>query len=192
MCKLPTVPNFVGNPKHIDIPICPWLNSVDLVIVVFDIDVVATACKWIDRWRSFQKPHALLEHKVFVKHRANWADINNVATKFIVYTFAGKNIDAFICAPAINIEFTCSGDFLCKPNTASAHDATVTIQHDVVANIFFALCNLFSIATTFASTVFIRIVLQRALTGLIACWTINWVVIEQHLHYCFLICCCFW
>src|SRR5262249_55464281 len=123
--------------------------------------------------------------KVLTGQRANWADIHNVAGIGIVESLARKKIDVATIAARKDTQLAGLGNFIEKPRTTCAQDAALLIQNHLWPQVHnFPLLNLlFDGKTAVVGTVVHIVILQLALTRLVANRTIDGMINQQKFQY---------
>ena len=181
--KLPAVTHFVGDPPLVDVVVLPRLDAVDAAVVVLDGNVVARCGDAVDRRGLLQEPHALLEEEVLVEQCADGAEIDDVPRQLVVERHARENVDLLGRTAAIDHEFVRARHFAGEAHTARAHDATIAVEEDVRADVLLRLLVLRFGEAALTTAVLVGVILQVALTRLIAHRAIDGVVDEEELHH---------
>ena len=182
MHELPAVADFVGDPEAIDRGIRTRLEPVHRTFGVLDREVVATGGQTVDGRRLGQEPHPLLEQEVFVQQRPHRTQVHHVRAEFVVEAHAREHINLLGRATTINNQLPRARDLLGEANTAGAHDATVGIQQDMLANVLLGGLDLGFEEAAFGPSVLVGVVLQVALARLVAYGAIHRVVDQQVFH----------
>jgi hypothetical protein len=149
--------------------ILTWLQAIEDIVVLIDIDAATRAATGTDAVFGFQPPDALLVQEVLAAQRTNRTEVDHVAGEFIVARVTREDIDLFVSSAADDLQFGRSTDLARESHAARTHDAAVGEQRDLIADVVLIGLNVLGLLqTAVAATVFVAVVLQPAFTGLIA------------------------
>ena len=127
-------------------------------------------------------PHSFFVQEVFAAKRADWAQVNDVASELVIARHFGKDIDLFVTTARNDLKFGRAADFSGEPNASSAHYASVCEQRDLLADMVLVHSLDFGlIQPTLGVAKFVGVVLEIALTCLIADRAIQRMIEEQQL-----------
>src|SRR5690606_32021860 len=162
-----------------DLEVLAGLDAVNAALVVLDPDVVAAGGDAVDGRGSLQEPHALGEQEVLVEQRAHRADVDDVRAQLVVQRPAGEDIDLALVAAAGDHQLARAGHFAGEAHAAGAHDAAIGVEGDVRPDILLGLLDLLLLEAAGRAAVLVAVVLQVALTRLVADGAVQRVVDQQ-------------
>ena len=131
-----------------------------------------------------QKPDAHLEAEILARESAHRADVHRVERVIAVEPLARIHREGRVAAPVEEAQHIVVGDFLHEADAARAHDATLVVEHDPLADVHpFWFFDFLFLKARLALAVFDGKFLQAALARLITNRAIERVVDQQKFHH---------
>lgn len=158
------------------------VDSHDVVFLVVDGHVAADGVHEVDGVLGEQLvgPRGVGEGAVV--ECSHWADISQVAAQFRVQHLLDVGVDLGGPASSRGAQVVEASDFLCEPDAAGAVDAPVHVGDDERSYVLVLHCPLVLVVPAGLVAVEVGVVLQVALSSLIADGAVEGVVSQQELH----------
>ena len=175
-------PTLVAHPRLVHVVVAPRQQPIDASACGPDLDVAAVGAARADAFGLVQEPHAHLVVKVLAEERADRADVGGADRVVVGERLVGKDVDHRLVAEIEDAELAGLGDLLTEAYAATAEDAAFLIEHDARTDVD-TLEQLAArlLCARRAAAVLERVVLQVALTGLVADRAVERVVHEEQL-----------
>ena len=172
--------SFVAHEVPLGLWIFPGSQPVDFVVVLIDLNAAARRATRTYAIGVLEPPDPFLVKEVLAAKGTDGAQVDDVAGEFVVAGGLWKDIDFLVRSPSDDLEFGRSADFSCEANAAGAHDTAVGKQSDLFSDVVLVLTLDFRlIESAVGLAVLVGVILQVALTGLIADRAIEWMIQKQ-------------
>ncbi len=143
---------------------------------MFDLDVAAYRTAGANTLRFFIAPVPWFKQEIFADQRSDRANIRRIHREFVIQGFAGEDIDFRMITAILNHQFIGAGNFFRKAHATRTEDATGSDQQDFRSQILTRWYTLVKFKATLIFTVFITVILQITLAGLVALRAIHRVI----------------
>ncbi len=117
--------------------------------------------------------------KILVEQRADRADVDDVARERVIKRISGKDVDLGVVAATHHLKLTGMRNFACESDTARTHDAAIGVELDQVGDVLAGVDRPLLDEPVGGLAVFIAVVVQPALAGLVADGAIERMVDQE-------------
>ena len=176
---------LVTHPALVDLLVLTRPEAVRVLAHEVGVDRAAPRAARADRGRSREKPRTRAETEVGVEQRADRADVDDVSRVVRVeLAVRGRDVDHLVRAAAEDAQLRRLGDFFHEAHAAGAEHAALLVEHHQVGELLALVAqHLGALEPRGLEVVAHVVVLQLALTGLVADRAVDGVVEEQELHH---------
>ena len=178
-------PAFITHPVLIHVWIGTRTEAIHLTMTMVDVDVATGSAAGTDGLNLLQVPDPRLKAEVFTGQRAHWADIDHIARVQVIEPLAWKQVNVAMIATGKDAQLAGLGDLVEEPSAAGTEDATLLIENHLRPEIHdLALFDFgFKREPAAVDAVVHVVVLQLALTGLVADRAVDRVIDQQELQH---------
>ena len=179
------VARLVGRPFLVHVVVYPWQHAQHFASTRVETDIGADRVHHVDAERLGELPRPCLERIGFRCERAHGTEIDDVTRQLRLHGMLQIRRDLHILAAPDHADILDAGHFLGKAHAAGAVDAAGHHRLDDGAHIFLGHRALVKLEAAHTLAIGHRLVLQIALTALIADRAIERMVDQQEFHHAF-------